>query len=169
MPKTIDHNKRRKDIIDNSFQLFAELGYAGLSMRKMAKHMGMTTGMLYHYFANKEELFTALLMDKQIAQIATFNEYAAESDNNRTAFRQFLVENSQSMQQLLAIALEFHRQHPEWDFDIISKVYEQAFQQYLNTSELESKQLLVCLLGELVRGLLGEIVFEEWSPVFQYL
>ena len=74
----------------------------------MAKHMGMTTGMLYHYFANKEELFTALLMDKQVAQIATFNEYAAESDNNRTAFfRQFLVENSQSIQQLLAICPSF--------------------------------------------------------------
>lgn len=170
MPKVIDHDKRRKQILDASFELFAELGYAGLSMRKMAKHMGMTTGMLYHYYPNKEELFTALLMDKQLAQINTFNEYALKSENKRVAFRKFLVENAQSIQQLLAIALEFYRQHPEWEFEMISRVYEQAFQQYLGTSELESKRLLICALGELVQGLLGEKeIFKEWSPVFQYL
>ena len=136
----------------------------------MSRHMGMTTGMLYHYFANKEELFTALLMEKQMAQIATFNEYAATYDNTRMAFRKFLMENSQSLQQLLAIALEFYRQQSDWSFDLISNIYERAFQQYLGTSELESKRLLTTLLGELVQGLLGETeTFKEWSPVFQYL
>lgn len=168
MPKIIDHDQRRKDILDASFKLFAELGYTGLSMRKMAKHMGMTTGMLYHYFENKESLFTALLQEKQTNQIASFYEQVVKSKDKQAAFRQFLIENEKALQQLLAIAIEFHRQHPDLDLKAISQIYEVTFQQHLNISEEEAKILLTNLLGELVRGLLGEEgLFVGWSPSFR--
>ena len=165
MPKTIDHNKRRKDIIDNSFQLFAELGYAGLSMRKMAKHMGMTTGMLYHYFANKEELFTALLMDKQIAQIATFNEYAAESDNNRTAFVN-LCENLPIYAAVTSIALSFIDSIQNGNLILFRRLMSKLFN---NTWILILERNNYCLLFGRTCSVCWEKWFSKNGLLFQYL
>ena len=59
MPKIVDHDKRRSDLLDHAFSLFANNGYHGVSVRQIAKSVGMTTGMLYHYFPSKpaDELF----------------------------------------------------------------------------------------------------------------
>ncbi|MBB6451700.1 AcrR family transcriptional regulator [Salirhabdus euzebyi] len=46
--------------------MFAEKGYTSLSMRKIAKELGVTTGTLYHYFNSKEDIFRQLT--EQISQ-----------------------------------------------------------------------------------------------------
>ena len=53
MPKIVDHDKRRLEILNSAFSLFAASGYHGVSVRQIAKSIGMTTGMLYHYFPSK--------------------------------------------------------------------------------------------------------------------
>ena len=60
MPKVIDHDQRRVALLEQCLQLFAERGYAGLTMRQIAKELGVTTGVLYHYFPSKEVLFEKL-------------------------------------------------------------------------------------------------------------
>ena len=69
MPKIVDHDKRRLEILNSAFSLFASSGYHGVSVRQIAKSIGMTTGMLYHYFPSKPELFTALVNIQQQKQI----------------------------------------------------------------------------------------------------
>lgn len=61
MPKLVDHEKYRQDLLERSFDCFAEHGYAAVTMRDLAKHLGVSTGTLYHYFRSKEELFEALI------------------------------------------------------------------------------------------------------------
>src|SRR6202035_218228 len=41
-------------------ELFAEYGYADVSVSDLAKRAGLTTGALYHQFGSKEELFKAV-------------------------------------------------------------------------------------------------------------
>lgn len=43
--------------------IFAKYGYAHASIRKIAQHAGVSTELLYHYFANKEELLHAVFDD----------------------------------------------------------------------------------------------------------
>ena len=40
-------------------ELFAEQGYAGTSMRKIARAAGITQAAIYHHFASKEQLYYA--------------------------------------------------------------------------------------------------------------
>ena len=40
--------------------MIAREGYGGASLRKVAEHAGCTTGAVTYYFANKEEMFTAV-------------------------------------------------------------------------------------------------------------
>ncbi|MGY2897198.1 helix-turn-helix domain-containing protein [Deinococcus sp. UYEF24] len=61
MPKIVDHDQRRAIILDGAFTAFVKRGYASLSMRDLAREIGVTLGGLYHYFPGKEELFLALV------------------------------------------------------------------------------------------------------------
>ncbi|MGB6015410.1 MAG: helix-turn-helix domain-containing protein, partial [Nodosilinea sp.] len=48
MPKIVDHDQYRREILDQCFDLFAEKGYAALTMRQIAQELGVSTGTLYH-------------------------------------------------------------------------------------------------------------------------
>jgi AcrR family transcriptional regulator len=58
MPKIIDHDRYRSELIEGCRGLFAQRGYRALSMREIAAALGVSTGTLYHYFPDKRSLFT---------------------------------------------------------------------------------------------------------------
>ena len=60
------------------------------------------------------------------------------------------------MQDLLSIAVDFHRVHPEVDLSILLVPYEEAIAEALSVPLPQAKQLFSTVLGELVRGLLGQ-------------
>jgi AcrR family transcriptional regulator len=59
MPKIIDRDKYKKDLAERAAGFFAKHGYAGVGMRGIAEHLGMSKSALYHYFPTKESLFVA--------------------------------------------------------------------------------------------------------------
>jgi AcrR family transcriptional regulator len=61
VPKVVDHAAYRVELLSKSFEIFAERGYHGITMRELAKELGVSTGTLYHYFATKEEVFQQLM------------------------------------------------------------------------------------------------------------
>lgn len=156
MPKIVDHDKRRLEILDSAFSLFAASGYHGVSVRQIAKSIGMTTGMLYHYFPSKPELFTALVNVQQKKQIDDFNTFLKDNPSGQMALLLFIKQERQAMQDLLSIAVDFHRVHPEIDLSNLLTPYEEAIAAALSVSTPQAKQLFSTVLGELVRGLLGE-------------
>ena len=60
MPKIVDHDKYRDDILLGCFNLFAARGFSGVTMREVAKELDISTGSLYHYFPNKQEMFEGI-------------------------------------------------------------------------------------------------------------
>jgi len=56
----------------------------------------------------------------------------------------------------LSIAVDFHRVHPEIELTNLLTPYEEAISEALSISMPQAKQLFSGVLGELVRGLLGE-------------
>jgi AcrR family transcriptional regulator len=64
MPKIVDHEKYRRELLDRSFDLFAERGVSSVSMREIAEALGVSTGTLYHYFPDKDSLFAQLVQTK---------------------------------------------------------------------------------------------------------
>ncbi len=60
MPKIIDHDQYRKVLLAKCFDLFADKGYGHISMRELAKELGVSTGTLYHYWKGKQEIFDDL-------------------------------------------------------------------------------------------------------------
>jgi AcrR family transcriptional regulator len=56
MPVNVDHDVRRREVAEAVWRVLAATGFAGLSLRAVAREMGATTGLLTHYFASKREL-----------------------------------------------------------------------------------------------------------------
>lgn len=48
-------------ILEAALHLFSEQGYRSTSIREIAEAAGLSTGNLYHHFADKDELFRTLL------------------------------------------------------------------------------------------------------------
>jgi AcrR family transcriptional regulator len=61
MPKIVDHDQYRKELLSKCFDLFAEKGYSAITMRQIAEGLGVSTGTLYHYFPSKKALFEQLV------------------------------------------------------------------------------------------------------------
>lgn len=73
-----DRDKKRSDILKVAISILTKDGAPGLSMRKVASHVGASTGTLTYYFANKDELMRAIT-DELFNQ---FESLLAQSDES---------------------------------------------------------------------------------------
>lgn len=57
---------RRQQIIDAALNLFAQHGFAATSTKRIAQEVGVTEGLIFHYFANKGELLLAVASQRRM-------------------------------------------------------------------------------------------------------
>jgi len=53
--------KRRQEILFAGLSLFIHKGYSGTTIKDIAGAVGMSAGLMFHYFTSKEELYLALV------------------------------------------------------------------------------------------------------------
>jgi AcrR family transcriptional regulator len=53
--------KRRKEILAAGLDMFIRKGYASTKISDIAEHVGMSVGLLFHYFKSKEKLYEELI------------------------------------------------------------------------------------------------------------
>jgi len=53
--------KRRNEILEAGLDLFIRRGYASTKISDIANQVGMSTGLLFHYFESKEKLYVELI------------------------------------------------------------------------------------------------------------
>jgi AcrR family transcriptional regulator len=91
MPKIVNHDLYRQELLEQAFILFAERGYAAVTMREVAKALKVSTGTLYHYFPTKEALFQDLMTslskrDALAAQVQPANDSLEQRLDNLVSF-----------------------------------------------------------------------------------
>lgn len=63
MPKPIDHNVRKRQIVAESVKLFARYGFSDVNFGLIAKESGVSRTLLYTYFKDKREIFNAAIAE----------------------------------------------------------------------------------------------------------
>ena len=77
MPKIVDHDARRAEIVSAVWRVISRDGMASATTRNIAKEAGCSNGILSHYFSDKSELLHAALqhgyrrVEEQIAECRT--------------------------------------------------------------------------------------------------
>ncbi|MCA9774591.1 MAG: TetR/AcrR family transcriptional regulator [Myxococcales bacterium] len=77
MPKIVDADAVRNELLSKAAVLFARRGYGSLTIREIATEAGVSTGTLYHYFKGKEDLFRQLCAAACDWDIRTLGELRA--------------------------------------------------------------------------------------------
>lgn len=119
MPRIVDHDARRRELLDKSFGVFDAEGYGAVSMRGLAKGIGVSTGTLYHYFDGKDALFEALVRQRFEADLAAATAELptqAEAGVRLAHLARWVGDNVEHLQATLRLVLDFSRQAESADF-----------------------------------------------------
>ena len=61
--RSIAHQDKRKQILDAAIRVFAEHGYYGSRVGDIAEDAGVAHGLLYHYFASKDDVLRTIFVE----------------------------------------------------------------------------------------------------------
>ena len=70
MPKLVDHDQRREEVAEAAWRVIGRDGLEGATLREIAREAGFTTGVIQHYFRDRDELlaFAARLISEQAVE-----------------------------------------------------------------------------------------------------
>lgn len=77
MPKIVNHEKYKAEILSKCVDILARRGYSAVSMREIATELDVSTGTLYHYFSTKEDIFKELVkfvLNKDIEELQVYSK-----------------------------------------------------------------------------------------------
>ncbi|ALF54448.1 TetR family transcriptional regulator [Nostoc piscinale CENA21] len=172
MPKIVDHDQYRKELLSKCFDLFAQKGYGSVTMRQIAQEMGVSTGTLYHYFSSKEALFEQLV--EEISQ-QDVSAALAELKGKETlseamaALGKYLVKNEDYFIKWTFVWVDFC-QHQDSEkmphhnnvFKRANQRYQQAACRFLGVED----QILASFVLSFVNGLILEKLWGDESIDF---
>ncbi len=68
MPKVVDHDERREDVAEAAWRVIGRDGLEGATLREISREAGFTTGVIQHYFRDRDELLA--FVARQISEQA---------------------------------------------------------------------------------------------------
>lgn len=112
MPKIVNHEQYRNELLEKSFDCFTSNGYSGLTMRDLAKHLGVSTGTLYHYFPSKVAIFEQLVEFQADQDLILASSISKSKSLKRdiTAILTLMVDHRDYLLKQTSLWLEFGRQ-----------------------------------------------------------
>lgn len=162
MPKIVDHDQYRKELLSKCFDLFAQKGYGSITMRQIAQGMGVSTGTLYHYFSSKEALFEQLV--EKVSQ-QDVSAALAELEGTKTlqeamlALGRYLVKNEDYFIKWTFVWVDFCQYQDSKKmlnqsivFKYVNQRYQQAVCEFLGTQD----KILASFILSFINGLILE-------------
>lgn len=89
MPKYVDHDARREEIVNATLRILAERGPRGLTIRSVAEEMGGSSTVVTHYFPTRDSLIEGVV-DSFAEWSETLYAIEAGSADARERLRVFL-------------------------------------------------------------------------------
>lgn len=125
MPKIVDHDVYRDDLIERYFDDFAQRGYSDVTMREIASKLGISTGTLYHYFPTKKNILEHMLQLASRRDIsgamASVQEDTPLEDRIRV-FSSYIMEKEQWFADILLLTIDYYRQqHKDGGFEMMNE------------------------------------------------
>src|ERR1700753_1187102 len=92
MPKKVEHDERREELVLAAWRVIAANGIDEVTIRDIARESGYSSGVLAHYFENKDDLLAHAL---QLSHTRIRKRYDAEREQAEAAdaLRAILLDN----------------------------------------------------------------------------
>jgi len=160
--KTYHHGNLKEALITAGLEILSEKGIEGLSLRNVAKKIGVSHTASYNHFPDKQALLAAISTagHEHLHQILldTFEKTKHSSSHVISeiawAYLQFALDNPAKFKLMFSGALEEERAHPEY-VEISMK----------NISLLEEIIIYCQNKGQLMEGKVEIVAIKLWSSV----
>ena len=166
MPKIVDAEKYRKELLDKCFDLFANRGYANVTTRQIAEELGVSTGTLYHYFSNKQTLFVQLVEQISLQDVAILQSIDRGLDivAKIRELGRVLLENEEYIIKQAAIWDNFYQQESasaiavegSFVFKEADKRYERALLELLELNDPQVAKFIWTLVDGILYKQIGD-------------
>ncbi len=120
-----DREAKRKELLRAGIKVIADLGYAGASLRKVAKEAGHTTGAITYYFEDKEAMVRAII-EHMFDEFDEMLELGDEVADMRKRYQRWIELNSDSDAWLASFQLLARARHEP----AFAAIYQQRYQNY---------------------------------------
>lgn len=160
MPKNVDHDEYRKELLQKCFDLFGREGFSNVTMRQIAEEIGVSTGALYHYFPTKVSILEQMFAWAVEQDIQAFSPQLGPDlplSERLKRISDFYVASAAFHQNLLLLALDLFRHSPggsENAFRQFAEPFEAAISQILGTDLRVSEVICTYLVGFALRAML---------------
>jgi AcrR family transcriptional regulator len=186
MPKIVDREQYRKQLLTESFELFAEIGYGKITMRQLAQKLGISTGTLYHYFPSKEVMFLQLveeLVQRDITNFLIQAESIPPDIRSRVnAILDFTQENRDYFSKQLTIWMDYYQQQAGEDvskedlsqssitiFEQLDRETIAAINNYLQVDNYAIGEFILTFINGLLLCQLYQPNFKSWDAQSEIL
>jgi len=154
MPKIVNHDEYRQNILEKSFHLFTSKGYNNINMKEIAAEIGVSTGTLYHYFPSTEKMLAEM-----ISWIGYENteEYIKRTSSVESIHDRFDMivdywkEKGRLYENILLLAFDMYRNTDmeQWKplYSIFAERYTAGMSERLNISRQFARSIFIYFLG----------------------
>ncbi|MBW4622428.1 MAG: TetR/AcrR family transcriptional regulator [Cyanosarcina radialis HA8281-LM2] len=168
MPKIVDSEEYRKELLDKCFDLFANKGYANVTTRQIAKELGISTGAMYHYFPSKQVLFEQLVDRISWQDVKLLKSIAHDGTIAERIYRlgQLLIEYEEHFVKQAVIWTDFYHHHALAEINdnpVLQQVdrrYQEAIEELLDLPDPK--------LARFVWTLINGILFEQVESAYSF-
>lgn len=176
MPKIVDHDRYREQLLHQFFELFSRRGYLDVTIRQIAEEMGVSTGTIYHYFPSKKSLLEQLFRMASRRDSSAVLEAIKETytlEDRLKAFVDYVRNNEIYFQDIVLLTIDFYRfEDSEGFFEVMTEADRYYGETFTKGLQLEPELALVAeifLNGLVYHGLVfpDSVAFEQVAHHFQ--
>ena len=103
MPRSVDHDERRRDIARAAIRLLAKNGPQGLTLRALAEELGGSITLVTHFFPNRRALLEAVtsqVIEDSATDLASFEDAQLAPSERLRGFLMWLLPTTAETLQL---------------------------------------------------------------------
>ena len=84
---------RRRQILASAVEVLAEAGYANASLARIAKHAGISKGVISYHFDGKDDLMTQVVIQLFVSGAEYMKPFVEAADGPRNTLRAYIESN----------------------------------------------------------------------------
>jgi TetR/AcrR family transcriptional regulator, fatty acid metabolism regulator protein len=168
---TISRENKRRLILDAAVRVFARQGFHACRVSDIADEAGVAYGLVYHYFASKDEVLDTLFLERWNVMLELIREVDAEAMPVRDKFRaiaSFIVDSYHHDPDLMKVIIvevtraansfgQTHLAEIRAAYELIAEIVSKAQAEGVFRPEIEARFAAMAFYGAIEQLLTGWI------------
>lgn len=176
MPKIVNHDEYRQELLEKSYHLFTRKGYNNINMKEIAAEIGVSTGTLYHYFPSKENMLAEMISWIGFENTEEYIKRTSSVENIRDRFDMIVdywKEKGKLYESILLLAFDMYRntdiEHWKPLYEAFAERYTAGMSERLNISRQFARSIFIYFLGLSFHAIATGSDTEEYNKQVDFL